>query len=371
MVKTIQKKTAWIYLFTLLALALILSGCQFGSRPRLRRSDYFGAPGESRFPDADDLGPHSLDACRDEKVGLVYTCKGGFIDLGHLREAADRTHYAAGILYQNLLRSKTSCSYRIIEPSRYYLKIHYPDNWKSLPHKRRCAIAREISIPYGQYLAHTSLIWHEIVTWYGYSSVGIFPESISAFSWEDPFSDVLGTHLAVKALGNQNKPYEEVMADLIDKALQQLDVQPADTARKATHNIRDEWFEGGYYFFVKMKKRNFDVGLDDGIVTPWLVPGICPDSVPKSCPAPRPKSVLDKYGFKIRLEIEPKVFEKKKIYEALKLSASERVDPSIHFPEIIEEIRKEARRVQGIYMDVSPQKKQLSKQNRKTAKTRM
>jgi hypothetical protein len=268
--------------------------------------------------------PHSLAPSHEEKLGMLYTCKGGFIDLGHVREAADRTEYASQLVYKTLLRSRTSGTYRIIEPARYHLTISYPDQWRNMSWQQRKKIARDISISYGQYLAHTSLIWHETLTWYGFASSGVFSENISAFSWEDTYSDVLGTRLAGMALNTANESYEDAMTRLIDETLRQLDVQPAETARKAEHAVQGKWFEGGYYFFVKMKERNLDVGLDDGFVTPWLIPGICPDTVPQDCPAPNPGAVLGKYGFKMRLQIEPLEFEKGKIFLILRSTCGRR-----------------------------------------------
>jgi len=353
-VEKILKKIVFYRSTTALLLIISLAGCQVGSRPRLRVSDYFGDPTGMRFPDPEKLGRHCLDDCGEEKVGMVYTCKGGFIDLGHVREAADRTEYASQIVYNTLIRSRTSCTYRIIEPARYHLTISYPDQWQNMSWQQKKDIARQVSISYGQYLAHTSLIWHETLTWYGFASSGVFSENISAFSWEDPYSDLLGTQLGGMALNTASESFEDAMTRLIYETLRQLDVQPAATARKAEHAIQGKWFEGGYYFFVKMKERNFDVGLDDGFVTPWLVPDICQNAVPQDCPAPD-LSVLEKYGFKMRLQIEPLEFEKGKIYKAINLNHSEYLRPSVHFPEIIEHIRKEAEKMKGKEMDVSPQ----------------
>jgi len=338
--KTIPRNIACLINAALLI--IVFSGCQVSSRPRLRVSDYFGNPLGMRFPDPEHLGQHSMEPSRDEILGIVYTCKAGFVDLGHLREAADRTQYASQIVYNTLIRSRTSCTFRIIEPSYYHLTISYPELWSSFPWNQKKEIAREVSIRYGQYLAHTSLIWHEILTWHGFASSGVFSENISAFSWEDPYSDILGTQLAVLALTNtQGESYEDAMTRLIYETLEQLDVQPAETARKAARMVQGKWFKGGYYFFVEMKERNFDVGLDDGLVMPWLVPGICEKTVPQGCPTPN-LTVLEKYGFKTRLQIEPVEFEKVKVYKTIGLKPSEHIRPSIHFPEIIEQIRKKA-----------------------------
>jgi len=357
----IRKKTACINVccFAILLAAIVLGGCQVGSRPRLRVSDFFGNPLGMRYADPNDLGRHCLDNCRDEKLGLVYTCRAGFIDIGHVREAADRTHYLSRITYENLMQSNTDFSYRVIEPSHYYITLCYPDHWKSLPLQKKEAAAREISIQLGQYLAHTSLIWHEILTWYGFSSTGLFPENISAFSLEDPYSDVLGTHLAAKVLSDpqvfyEEAAYEEAMAAIIYETLKELDAQPPKTAKQAAKKIKGNWYEGGYYFFVEMKKRNLDVGLDDGIVTPWLVSGICPNATPQGCQAPN-FSFLDKYGFKIRVRIDPVEFQKGKIYKAAGLKRSDRITPYTHFPMIIESIRKEAKQLEGDRVDVPAQ----------------
>ena len=319
------------------------------------------------FLDPNNLGHHSLAPSHEEKVGMLYTCKGGFIDMGHLREAADRTQYASQVVYNCLIRSRTSCSYRMIEPAYYHVTISYPKQWQNLPWQQKKTIAREVSIAYGQYLAHTSLIWHEILTWYGFASSGVFSENISSFSWEDPYSDILGTRLAVMALNTPNESYEDAMTRLINETLEQLDVQPAETARKAAHMVKGRWFEGGYYFFVEMKKRNFDVGLDDGFVTPWLVPGVCQDAVPEDCPVSN-LAALQKHGFKTRLQIHPMELEKAKIYKAISLAPSEYIRPSIHFPEIIERIRNEARMLEGNDMDAYPQDLVPSQNHENTAK---
>lgn len=327
--------------------ALVLGGCQSESGPRLRDSDYFGSLGGGRYPEPDGLGPHSLSYHPKEKLGLVYTCKGGFIDMGHLREAADRAYYAANHIYEGLILSEKGCSFQIIEPASYHLKIGYPKNWNQLPSQEKETIAREISTQYGQYLGHLSLIWHEILTWYNYSSKGLFSENISSFSPEDTYSDVLGTWLGARAMSSTPELYEEKMTQLIKETLEELDAQPAKTAKKAANQVKGEWYEGAGYFLVRMKKRNFDVGFDDGFVTPWLLPGICPELISKDCPVPNPSAILAQHGFKMRIEMEMAEFQKGQIYKALNLSGSERIRPAIHFPKIIDSIIAEAQILEG------------------------
>ena len=338
--------------FIALSILVLISGCQVGSRPRLRRSDFFGNPWGMRLPDPNNLGCHCLDDCHGEQLGLVYTCRGGFIDLGHLREAADRTYFLSQLIYKDLMGSKTNFSYRVIEPSYYHVTLSYPSSWKNLSRQEKEKTAREISIHLGQYLAHTSLIWHEILTWYNFASSGLFSENISAFSPEDPYSDVLGTHLAAKVLLSQpscfyeESDYEEAMTTIISETLKKLGAQSPEVAKQALKKIKGDWYDGGYYFFVEMKKRNLDVGLDDGLVTPWQVQGMCPDAQPQSCPAPN-FGFLDKYGFKIRVRLEPVEFQKKAIFAEIGLKPTEEIIPCIHFPMIIEKIREKAKKLHG------------------------
>lgn len=282
----------------ILVIVTLLGGCRTGPRPRLRIGAFFGSPIGMDFPDPNNLGHHQYSNKMGERNGMVYTCRGGFIDIGHVRESADRTAYLAGVTYRNLMLHKPAFTFRVIEPSRYWVSISYPEDWQDLTIEERSEIAGQASILMGQYFARTSLIWHEILTWYGFSSTGIFPENISAFSCEDTYSDLLGTCLAVWALRDDSQTYDEAMTQLIDRSLRELDVQPPAVARRAVKEIEGQWYTGGYYFFVDMKTRNYDVGLSDAAVTPLLVPEICPGAEPQLCLAPS-LDYISEYGFKI------------------------------------------------------------------------
>jgi hypothetical protein len=193
----------------------------------------------------------------------------------------------------------------------------------------------------GQFFAHKSLVWHEILTWYGFSSTGLIPEHISSFSCEDTYSDLLGTHLAVECLGYKNANYDEMMTVLLDRTLKQLDVQPAEVGKKALKQIDGEWFHTKKLIFVKMKKRNFDVGKHDGQITPILVNGICDNYRPVSYPIPD-LNYLSQNGFEVSLRLEPLVWQKNKIYQAINLPKENKyILPEIHFPAIIQQIENQ------------------------------
>jgi len=331
------KSTICLLLFAIIP---ALTGCQSPQKPRLRISSYFGSVGGMQFTDPESLGKHSYSSSWDEKNGMVYTCRAGFIDMGHLREAADRTRYAYQVVYRAILNGKERVTFKIIEPSEYRLLLTYPDNWQRQTEADRQMTARRIALKMGPYIAHRSLIWHEMITWYGFSSVGLFSEHISAFSWEDPYSDALGTILAYRAL-RQNRPFDQSMTSLIGATLKQLEVQSPEAAMKAYKEVEGRWFEGGLYFFVKMNKRNFDVGLENGQIAPWLVPGLCPEAAPEPCPVPQ-VAQADLEGFVIDLQLDPRVMEKSRIYQALELGGTELLRPAEHFPILLEKIKEEA-----------------------------
>lgn len=331
-----------------ISLVIISCGCQGPGGPRLRAGAFWGSPIGMDFPKPEKLGKHSYEFTLNETNGMVYTCKGGFIDIGHVRESADRTAYLRKITYQNIICGSRRFSFQVIEPSKYWVTLSYPRNWDSYSKQEKQAIANEVSINLGQYLAHTSLVWHEIVTWYGFATAGIFPDTISAFSPEDTYSDILGTRLAVQAMRDENRSYDEAMTELLDRTLRELDVQSAYVAHEAAKKIDGQWYTGGFYFLVQMKKRNFDVGLDDDYISPWLVPGICPDAEPQPQPAPNLESICES-GFSFDMDLEPRVFEKHKIYNSIHLAHDSRMKPQVDFPHIIAQIeRKENKPVVSV-----------------------
>lgn len=318
----------------------LLAGCANNPGFIARDGSYYGSMNEMRFFDINDLGNHRRYGKAGEKNGMVYTCKGGYIDLGHLREAADRTEYLANLTYENLMKNSTKFSFQVIDPSWYFLTIKYPPNWENLPEKE--AAAKDISIRLGQYFAFTTTTWHEISTWFGYKKNGVFSEYISAFSWEDQYSDLLGTILAERAMRDTEHNFNDAMTILLLDELKKLGNQPPKVGRNANKKIHKKWYSGDKYFWVTMNKRNFDTGADDGFITPWRVPDICPDIEPILYPVPS-MDFLSKYGVSVKFELEPREMEKALILKIIyPHGKGSRLEPSIHFPAIVDAIKKQA-----------------------------
>jgi hypothetical protein len=317
----------------------------------------------THFLDCEKLGKHEYSFNLSEKGGLVYTCKAGHIDIYHVREAADWTAYLAEKTFEHLEKNETEFSFKLKEESRCFVKLAEPENWKDLSQNDKERAARDISIKLGQYLAYTAGNWHEILTWFGYKSRGFYTEFPSAFSWEDNFSNLLGSYLAVLALQDTEYAFDEAMTLALDRELQKLDVQPKRVARHASEKVKGLWYSGNFLSFVRMKKRHFDIGLDNGFVTPALVPGVCEceGAQPQPYPAPTTDS-LSEYGFSVKVEIEPKEWEAKKILSIVSPDSKEkgkRIEPNKHFASIMAYIKKDALKRFGPDVDLSsadPQK---------------
>lgn len=326
--------------------------------PRIRMSCYPTATLGTVWADPNDLGSHGYGSGRREKDGILYTCRGGHIDTPHVRKAADWTAYLAGKALSRLKKGNTRFSFKLWEPTRYYVTIDYPPGWEHREPLEKERIAREVAIGLGQYLAFNALTWHEILTWFGYRPTPWYPEFPSAFSWEDTLSNLLGTRLAVRAMHDTTRPYNEAMTFALRQELDRLGVQPRDVAIRAAKAVHGTWYTGEFLFLVDIKMRNLDIGLDDGSVTALIVPDLpeCPDAEPVSYPAPT-LDFLSEYGFAARFEIEPRELEKGKILKIVypeRKKRKKRLEPALHFAAIMERIRQDAARKYGAAMYPEP-----------------
>jgi len=336
----------------LLTVALASIGCQDGPKPRSRLGTYPTSTLGANFSNPQALGRHGYQFSLSEKNGIVYTCRGGHIDLAHLRIAADWTAYLTGKSYRHLMGSDTQFSYKLaVDRSRHYVELSYPSDWSQRSEQERAAAAEEVAAALGPQLAFNLTTWHEILTWFGFKCMGLPTAFSSAFSWEDSFSNLLGTHLAARALRDTERSFDEAMTVALTEELEKLGTVPADVAKRATNQVKGDWFTGSSLFFVDIIERNFDIGLADGMVTATLLPDIseCKGAVPASYPAPR-LDVLAQHGFSVKLEIEPHEWEKNAILAVAYPDAErrgKRVEPAVHFARIMEHIRRDAIRRYG------------------------
>jgi len=299
-----------------------------------------------------DLGSHGYYYTPFEKDGMVYTCRGGHVDITHVRIAADWTAYLASQTYQHLMGNDEQFAFGpAVDRSTDHVRLSYPENWTQLSESDRAAIAEEVALAVGPYLSFTMTTWHEILTWFGFKCTGVATEFPSAFSWEDTYSNLLGTIVAVRALHDTEHSYDEAIEIALDREMARLGVQPARVAKRASARVKGEWFTGSALVFVDIKKRNFDIGLSDGMITPTILDAVsrCDNAKPLSYPIPA-LGVLEKHGFALRLEIEPHEWEREAIL-AVAYPAPEqrrkRIDPSVHFARIMDYVKQQAVRMYG------------------------
>ena len=189
-----------------------------------------------------DIGPHGFnkgDLTR-ERNGLLYTCRGGFIDLAHVRDNVDRTTYLA---------------MQIVKALPGELRLELWDEGtkrrvllKALPaglmrREGRWATATAIA----NYVNYQLSVWHEIVTWYGWESVPGIAERVSAFSPEDLYSNALGGNLAVGIIVNREtrsrEQYDESVQAWIAEGLRRLGAVDKGQARAAMRAVDGLWWD--------------------------------------------------------------------------------------------------------------------------------
>jgi hypothetical protein len=322
---------------------IFLNGCAV-SQPGVRMGSYATATLGTHFLDADSMGKHHFGSSCFEKNGIVYTCKGGHIDIAHARIAADNVRYLQGMARKNLLRGNRNFEFKLkVEPSTYYVTLEYPPNWQNLSRKEKNKMIGELSIETASYLTYVMTTWHEVLTWFGFKCMAFVPEQPSAFSWEDLYSNVFGIKIGALALQDKKHGYNEAVTIAFHKELRKLGIQSKETAKKASEKMRGIWYDG--ILIAEMKVRNLDIGIDDGFVTPMLVPGVCRDASPEPLSVPK-LYYLYTYGFKMTLDIEPKELERNKVFRIIypDISPNEypkKIQLEKHLPAIMDYIKRE------------------------------
>lgn len=236
---------------------IIRTCCSFGSKLSM-----IGLPmvKVTQIISTDELGEHVYLGDRDEGNGIIYTVRGGFIDMGHLRDQADWTAY----LFLQIIQMNGQEDVVIEMKKEGGDKNLYLDLSEgiSVADARRLAGA----------IAYDISVWHEIATWFGASSVPLIPERYSSFSIEDSYSNVLGITLGMEAL-QSDLPFDQAMTNLIASTLQDLGaVQSVEDTYNAMEAVKDVWWTRE----SKLPTRKVLLQRDIQVypqVTPWLVPG--------------------------------------------------------------------------------------------------
>ncbi|MGY0157378.1 DUF4056 domain-containing protein [Edwardsiella tarda] len=229
--------------------------------------------------EADTLGRHryndslfgalaSLAGLGNEHNGVLYTRRGGFIDMAHVRDSADMTAYIFSHLYPRLGQAFQLNLGDELAQRRLVFNAFTPPQEA----QERYTLAAYLAAR----LAFHVAAWHEIAQWYGYESIRGFSEGVSAFSPEDLYSNLLGTRLALNLILNGHLAslgqYDAAMMTLLPQALCQLQAQPAVLTRFQFDMLDGRWWDSRQAVPQKflVLKRNYNTA-DDRLPTP--VPG--------------------------------------------------------------------------------------------------
>lgn len=236
---------------------IIRTCCSFGADMQL-----FAIPGLklTEITSIERIGPHHYLGNPDEQNGIIYTRRGGFIDMGHLRDQCD---WLAYIYTQLLDKRKTGV---------LHLILGHEGGEKTLQVRIAPELTNQDLIFMAGKIAYDLSVWHEIATWYGASTIPFVPERYSSFSVEDAYSNLLGVMIGIKAVQSE-LPYEQAVTKIIDQTLRNLDVVKSETetllAMEDVRNIwwtRDKRLPSGKVLL----QRQLSVYP---CLRPWLVPG--------------------------------------------------------------------------------------------------
>jgi hypothetical protein len=227
------------------------------------------------------MGSHTFLGGKTEKNGNIYTRRGGFLDMGHLRDCADWTAY----LYNLIKASQSNQQFVNTE-------LRNEGGAKSLTLKVPKDFDESEIIELAGKISYDLSLWHEISTWFGASYVPLVPERFSSFSPEDMYSNLLGVHLGMRAL-RSNLDYNEAMTVELNKMLDSLEAVNTEAETfDAMLKVNQVWYtnEKRYPSKKLVLKRYIDLDSD---FLPWLVPGFESQLPPYLLR--KPDSALSKY----------------------------------------------------------------------------
>lgn len=236
---------------------IIRTCCSFGSEMQL-----IAIPGVklTDITSIDKIGIHQYLGSENEKNGIIYTRRGGFIDMGHLRDQADWTAY----LYTQIIKNRQAEKLSMVlgrEGGEKNLQVTIPSNMSN----------PDLILLAGK-IAYDLSVWHEIATWFGASTIPFVPERYSSFSVEDAYSNLLGVKIGIQALQSE-LPYEMAVTNIISETLKSLDAVSNELETyMAMEAVRDIWWTRDKKLpsgkvLLQRQLQVYDC------LQPWLVPG--------------------------------------------------------------------------------------------------
>ena len=220
--------------------------------------------------DTADLGLHTYDAGfvghgtdqdeveSNETNGILYTCRGGFIDVAHARDYSDWTLYLAFWIYRTLGEKL-----ELVLPPELGVRKIIVNAFDRSPLDREQEVI--LAATMAQWAAYKLSAWHEIAQWHGFG-LKAFPEYPSAFSVEDMYSNILGVKIAAAIIYSGGSITDQLYSRNFDQwlknTLDYLGAQTIENSRALMGALDRHWWDSSKMVPDKyiVLKRNYDLG---------------------------------------------------------------------------------------------------------------
>lgn len=236
---------------------IIRTCCAFGTDlsvariPFVHKSDLVGLDG---------IGAHHYLGDKFEGNGIIYTRRGGFIDLGHLRDYVDWTAY----LHARMAAARA-------DGQLVTLELGSEGGHKTLSIDLSSHADQPNLAELAGKIAFDLSLWHEIATWFGASYIPLVPERYSSFSPEDLYSNLLGVEIGVEAIRSE-LPFEQAVDQILLRYLAELGAVPrVEDTHYALEQVEELWWtrRKALPSAKVLLRRNVGTG---GALDPWLIP---------------------------------------------------------------------------------------------------
>ena len=263
--------------------------------------------------------------------GILYTLRCGTIDPDHIYGWARKTKSYYDALYKCLIHDcgKFSKGYFIVN-------FEYPGSWETMAFEDKKKASHKIALQAAQFLSFNDGLWHELATWYGHRTFPLISDFQSALSWEDLYSDRLGTTIAAEAI-DMPGDFTKNVSLVTKRELAKRELVDTAQARSITQTMENVAYEDDPTA-KKILWRSLDIGTGDGQINPVVFPGFT-DKSPISLSAPK-LDLLDTYEIKAKIVVSkssPK-------YSIIKSKANIRgqLEPAIHNEKILSVVKEDA-----------------------------
>ncbi len=205
--------------------------------------------------DLNDIGPHKFAAGiyhytpvsasalghgGGENNGILYTAKGGFIDLAHVRDTADDT---IGLFFEIL--NNLGQEHHIELPAELgprYIEMKSFET-SGLTDQEKWSIAAHLAARLAYFKAES----HEIAQWHGYTSFSGWSEVVSAYSLEDLYSNMLGAKIVLHLIINNQvlseNQYNQSVSLMLNASLQALEVVAKSQTKSVLSAVDGQWWD--------------------------------------------------------------------------------------------------------------------------------